>query len=130
MIKRIAKKESVEMLREGRFRWGAVIMLVLLSASLLTGWRSYVTFSALRAEAEKSQREQWLGKNVANAHVAAHAGTTVYRPYLPLFAVDKGLDAYLGTSVFLEAHRRNPFQQAPAGHANPLQRFGEVTAAV
>jgi ABC-2 type transport system permease protein len=130
MIKRIARKEFVEMSRDGRFRWSAAILLVLLSASLLTGWRSYATFSALRAEAERSQREQWLGKNVANAHVAAHAGTTVYRPYLPLFAVDKGLDAYLGTSVFLEAHRRNPFQHAPAEYGSQLQRFGEATAAV
>ncbi len=130
MITRIARKESVEMLRDGRFRWSAAILFVLLSASLLTGWRHYVIFSALRAEAERSQREQWLSKEVANAHVAAHAGTTVFRPYLPLFAVDKGLDAYLGSSVFLEAHRQNPFQHAPAEFATPLQRFGEVTAAV
>jgi ABC-2 type transport system permease protein len=130
MIKRIARKEFVEMLRDGRFRWSAAILLVLLPVSLLTGWRSYATFSILRAEAERSQREQWLGKKVANAHVAAHAGMTVYRPYLPLFAVDKGLDAYLGTSVFLEAHRRNPFQYAPAEYDARLQRFGEATAAV
>jgi ABC-2 type transport system permease protein len=108
MIKRIARKEFAEMSRDGRFRWSAVIMFVLLSASLLTGWRSYATFSALRAEAERSQREQWL----------------------PLFAVDKGLDTYLGTSVFLEAHRRNPFQHAPAEYDARLQGFGEATAAV
>jgi Domain of unknown function (DUF3526) len=37
MIKRIARKEFVEMSRDGRFRWSAAILLVLLSASLIDG---------------------------------------------------------------------------------------------
>jgi ABC-2 type transport system permease protein len=43
MITRIAKKEFLEMWRDGRFRWTALIVVVLLGMTLILGGKHYVT---------------------------------------------------------------------------------------
>ena len=52
MILTIAKKELTETLRDGRFRWSAGIVLVLLLASLFTSWR-YVSTEIKERELAK-----------------------------------------------------------------------------
>lgn len=131
MIFRIATKETRDLLRDNRFQWTASLLLVLLAVSFIVGWQHYKEVTALRVEAEASQRAQWLNKKMDNAHIAAHAGTVVFRPYMPLSAIDKGLDSYVGISMFLEAHRRSDFQNELAmDSATAGQRFGEVTTAL
>jgi ABC-2 type transport system permease protein len=129
MIGIIAAKELRTIWRDGRARWLGAILLTLLCVSIAVGIRSYNHRTAAREEAERSQRDQWLHKTTANAHVAAHAGITVFRPLNPLAAIDSGADAWLGTSVYLEPHRRNLFAQAPFETVPPLGRFGELTVA-
>lgn len=131
MILRIAKKETLEMLRDNRFQWTVGALLVLLTVSFIAGWRHYNNITIIRAEAEASQREQWINKKMGSGHVAAHAGTVVFRPYMQLSAIDKGLDSYVGISMFLEAHRRAEFENEPAEDtATAGQQFGEVTTAL
>jgi ABC-2 type transport system permease protein len=67
---------------------------------------------------------------VVNSHAAAHAGIVLFRPLHPLSTLDSGVDELVGTSVFLEPHRRNLFSQPPAENAATVGRFGELTAAV
>jgi ABC-2 type transport system permease protein len=129
MIATIARKEFTEMVRDGRFRWAAAIVFALLIASLLTGWQHHRERQRQRASAEESQRAFWLEQGEKNPHSAAHYGTYVFKPHLPLAAIDRGLNSYLGVSQFLEAHRQNSAQFRPVEDATPLQRFGELTAA-
>jgi ABC-2 type transport system permease protein len=126
----IARKEIREMWRDGRFRWAAGILLSLMLASLgVASWQQKDR-TKLRVEAQGAQREQWLNKTMANPHVAAHSGTILFRPFSPLSALDSGLDSYMGTSVYLEPHRRNLFSQPPIESAPAGQRLGELTVAV
>jgi len=125
----IARKEGMETLRDGRLRWGVGVLLALLSLSLITGWRHYQAISAARMDAQTELRAQWLNRQANNAHIAAHGGTVLFRPYGPLTMMDKGIDAYVGTSVFLEAHRSNDLQHTSAARSSALQRLGETTAA-
>jgi ABC-2 type transport system permease protein len=48
---------------------------------------------------------------------------------MPLSLADRGVDAYTGVAVWLEAHRQNEFLYRPARDATVLARFGELTAA-
>jgi ABC-2 type transport system permease protein len=103
--------------------------MLLLIASLATGWKHY---RELRAEHEKAQRltrQQWDKQPPKNPHSAAHYGIYAFKPQLPLSYIDRGVDSYLGVAVWLEAHKQNPFLFRPAEDATGITRFGESTAA-
>jgi len=129
MIVTIARKEFKEMVRDGRYIWAVGIVFVLLVASLFAGWRHYAEISRQHVAAQESQRQMWLAQGEKHPHAAAHYGVFAFKPKLPLSAVDRGLEPYLGVARFLEAHRQNPVEFRPAADAAPTQKFGELTAA-
>lgn len=129
MIKTIAKKEFAELLRDGRFRWTAVIVLVLLVTALAIGWKSYNSAKAEQEKAQAESRESWENQGSRNPHSAAHFGVYAFKPKMPLSLVDTGLDTYTGTNIWVEAHYQNPARGRPIEDATALQRFGELTAA-
>jgi ABC-2 type transport system permease protein len=129
MIVRIARKEFIEMIRDGRFRLAGAIVFALLVVALLTGWKRYVDVSRQHAVARQTQRDLWLGQGAKNPHSAAHYGYYAFKPKLALSALDQGLDPYLGVSLFLEAHKQNTASYRPVEEATPVQRFGELTTA-
>lgn len=130
MIARIARKEFIEMTRDGRLRWAAALVFALLAVALLTGWRHYADTARQRAAARQDERARWLEQGQKNPHSAAHYGVYAFKPELPLSALDQGLNAYLGVAVWLEAHKQNLFKFRPAEDATAAARFGELTAAV
>ncbi|MGQ0541199.1 MAG: ABC transporter permease subunit, partial [Blastocatellia bacterium] len=130
MIGKIAQKEFIELLRDGRFRWSALIVLVLLVAAVAIGWKNYTTGKAEQANAEAESRESWENQGSRNPHSAAHFGVYAFKPKMPLSLVDSGLDTYTGTNIWVEAHYQNPARGRPIEDATALQRFGELTAAV
>jgi len=129
MILRIARKEIRDLVRDGRFRWSAVIVTVLLTTSAALGWRSWRELRAEQARAQAEARNDFDEQGEKNPHAAAHYGLYVFKPKPPLSFVDPGVDPYTGVSVHLEAHRRNEVGNRPARDATALQRFGELTAA-
>ena len=50
----IARKEFVDLVRDGRFRWAAAIVTLLLVAAMAVGWRGW---REVRAEHEQAQAE-------------------------------------------------------------------------
>ncbi|MGH9631626.1 MAG: ABC transporter permease [Bryobacteraceae bacterium] len=129
LVRRIARKELVEMLRDRRLRWAAVIIFSLLLVSLALGWQHYREVSRQHEEAQRITREQWLNQGEKNPHSAAHYGVYAFKPKMPLSLLDKGIDGYTGVAVWLEAHKQNDFKYRPAQDATAVQRFGELTGA-
>jgi ABC-2 type transport system permease protein len=117
------------MLRDGRFRLMAGIVLVLLLAALAAGWKHYAQVQAERGAALIEARDIWLVQGSKNPHSAAHYGTYAFKPQLPLTFVDQGVDRFTGVAVYLEAHKQNNAKYLPAQDSTGLQRFGELTAA-
>ncbi len=130
MIIRIARREFIETLRDGRFRSLAAILLALLLTTLLIGWRQYLRQADQRAAAQSKMREQWLNMIRMPPHLAAHTGTMLFKQPLALTAFERGIDSYMGVAVFLEAHKRNPFDHKPAEESPIRQRLGELTVAL
>ncbi len=129
MILPIFRKEVREYIRTG-MALGALLGLgVLFALAAIVGAQDVRAQASERAAANEVQRERWLERDAVNAHVAAHAGTTVYRPPSPLAAFDPGLDRYLGSSIFLEAHRINPLQGVRAAEGAPAQRLSVLSVA-
>lgn len=129
MIARIARKEFLEMSRDGRFRAAFAIVAILLLASLALGWKRYRDVETERSAAQRTMRRQWLEQGEKNPHGAAHYGIFAFKPESPLSLADPGVDAYTGVSITLEAHKRNDLKHRPARDATALARFGELSAA-
>lgn len=128
MLTTIARKEAVELLRDGRFRWGAALVTVLLGVALLAGWQHYTEIEASHTAATEATWERWLGQGEKNPHSAAHYGVYAFKPVTPLSLVDQGVNTYTGVFTWLEAHNQNPFEYRPAQDAPALARFGQLTA--
>jgi ABC-2 type transport system permease protein len=129
MILRIARKELVEMFRDGRFRVLAAVVLAVSIVSLIAGWRHYSDVNQQHEVAQAATREQWLRQPNKNPHSAAHYGVYAFKPKSQLAIVDTGIDPYMGVAVWLEAHKQNEFKYRPAQDRTAVQRFGEMTAA-
>jgi ABC-2 type transport system permease protein len=102
LILTIVRKECVTTWRSGAFRWLSGILLLLVVAASIAGVVNHARRHAAEAWASDTQRDQWLHKTIVNSHVAAHAGTMLFRPQHPLSVVDVGVDPVVGMSVFLE----------------------------
>jgi ABC-2 type transport system permease protein len=131
VITRIAKKEMTEMFRDGRFQLAAGVVGVLLVASLGAGWKQYQDLKTEHETAQRAERVNWLTQERKNPHQGAHYGVYAFKPKSQLSVVDTGVDPYVGSAVYLEAHKQNEFKFRPAQDASTsIQRFGELTAAV
>ena len=128
MISTIARKEAVELWRDGRFRWGAALVVTLLAVALLSGWQHYREIEASHTAATEATWQRWLSQGEKNPHSAAHYGMYAFKPVTPLSLVDQGVNSYTGVFTWLEAHNQNPFEYRPAQDAPALARFGQLTA--
>ena len=129
MIAAIARKEFLDAWRDGRFRIAAFVTLALLGVALLLAWQQVERTRAEHAAAAALERENWLNQGEKNSHSAGHYGVYVFKPLAPLAVFDRGLEPFVGTTVFLEAHRQNQATFLPAQDATAMRRFGELTAA-
>jgi ABC-2 type transport system permease protein len=129
MIATIAAKEFRELVRDGRFRWSAVVVGSLLIVAALAGWTAWRTQAQARDVAQATMQEMWFNQPAKNPHSAAHYGLWAFKPQMPLGFIDRGVDPYTGTASWLEAHRQNEFRFRPAMDATAAQRFGEWTTA-
>src|SRR5688572_15412928 len=106
MIVTIAVQEFRDVLRDGRFRIAAGVVVALLGAALLLGGRQAGRIHAERAAAAAQERRNWVEQGDKNSHSAAHFGVYAFKPLPPLAAVDRGIEPFVGTTVLLEAHRQ------------------------
>jgi ABC-2 type transport system permease protein len=125
----IAVKDATETWRDGRFRWAAGLLFVLLIAAIAGGAQHQSQIARQHADAQAAERGAWLDKGDMNPHAAAHYGAFVFKPVQPLSAIDPGLDPYLGVFVFLEAHRQQLARHRPIEDAAPTRRLGLLTPA-
>ena len=129
MIFSIARKEFQDTWRDGRFRWAAAIVLVLLGVAFLLARQQVEHQRKEREDATRMERDNWLNQGKKNAHAAAHYGVYVFKPVAPLSIFDRGLQPFVGNIVYLEAHRQNQAAFLPAQDSTSMRRFGDLTAA-
>jgi ABC-2 type transport system permease protein len=130
MIGTIARKEFAEIVRDGRFRWSAALMVLLLVTAMLTGWQRFASYSEIQGAAQGATNEQWLSQGDKNPHTAAHYGNYAFKPLGPLAFFDSGITPYAGTAVFMEAHKQNFAIGRPATDTSSIGRFGELNGAM
>ncbi len=126
----VAKKEIKIALREKLAVALAVIIMLLLGVALYAGFLSYQQQHVVITQTQAEKRQEWLNQGDKHPHIAAHYGTFVFKPKTVLSLFDFGLDAYTGTSIYLEAHHQHEFMFRPAQDHSSMIRFGELSAAL
>jgi len=129
LIRVIAHKEVRELVRDGRFRLGGALVLVLLLAALIFGWRQSAAVKQERTAAQAIARAAWTAQGDKNPHIAAHFGMYVFKPSGTLAFLDPGADPYLGVTLKLQAHEQELPQDSAAQDATAIGRFGQLSAA-
>ncbi|MEX0361999.1 MAG: ABC transporter permease [Allomuricauda sp.] len=127
MIRSTFLKELKELSRDGRVRISFLIVVLLMAVATWISKSQYTTINEQYKEAETAERHIWEGQGEKNPHSAAHYGTYAFKPKYPLSLVDHGVDKFTGTSIFLEAHKRNEAQFSKAADQTGLARFGDLT---
>ena len=103
--------------RERRRDWRTALVLALslalaLTAALVSAHALKQTVQA-REAAQLAERTRWLEQGKKYPHSAADYGVYVFKPLSALATVDPGVERFVGTSVWLEAHKQNDFIQRP-----------------
>ncbi|MCK0160004.1 ABC transporter permease [Allomuricauda sp. F6463D] len=127
MIRKTFIKENKELWRDGRVRIAFAIVVLLLGVAIWISARQYQNINEQYQIAENTERAIWDNQGEKSPHSAAHYGTYAFKPKYPLSLVDQGVDKYVGTSIFLEAHKRNEAQFSAAADQTGLARFGDLT---
>lgn len=130
MIATIARKEFLEIARDGRFKWSAAIMAMLLLAALLASYQKHGAYMDMQRAAQSQSNSQWFNQGDKNPHAGAHYGNYAFKPAGPLAFFDNGIDGYSGTAVLMEAHKQNFAIGRPATDQSAIGRFGDLSGAM
>lgn len=107
----------------------AIALIAIAIVSALTSSSFVIAEAAERAEHQAEADNAFLNQPDRHPHRMVHYGHYVFRVPPPLAIVDPGVDAYTGTSVFLEGHRQNTATFAEVRETSSLTRFGFLTPA-
>ncbi len=108
----------------------ASTIVMLIAVALYAGYLSYQQQRSIIVKTKAEKRQEWLNQGDKHPHIAAHYGTFVFKPKTALSSFDFGLDAYNGTSIYLEAHYQHEFMFRPAQDHSSMIRFGELSSAL
>jgi ABC-2 type transport system permease protein len=125
----LIQKELREIARDGRLRGVSAAVLGLFLVTLGLGLREVAAVRAERHAAQDTADDHFRTQDDKNPHVAAHYGTYVFKPAGALSFVNPGVDAFVGVSLKLEAHKRNSLQGARARDGTALARFSRLSVA-
>ncbi|MDX2051083.1 MAG: DUF3526 domain-containing protein [Polyangiaceae bacterium] len=129
MLGTLIQKELREISRNGSLRIVGVAVFGLLLVTLGLGLREARAVRAERYAAQKVADGHFRTQDDKNPHVAAHYGTYVFKPAGALSFVNPGVDAFVGVSLKLEAHKRNRLEGARARDGTALARFSRLSVA-
>ena len=105
------------------------LMQLLLAIALFTSWQQYQQSRDLQISSQQLIEEQWLAQPDRHPHRVAHFGHFAFRPPSVLSYFDIGVNNWVGSSVFLEAHKQNSANFANDSQAATLLRFSELSVA-
>jgi ABC-2 type transport system permease protein len=124
-----ARYEAVRALRNRTFRAAFVLVAALFAAAFLSEAHRHTAEARERRTLQELVRRQWVEQPDRHPHRLAHYGSFAFRPPAPLGFFEPGIEPFAGTSVFLEAHRRNSMNFSEAAQSSELARFGTPSGA-
>lgn len=124
-----AQHEIRRALRQRTYRLAALLIMLLLAVSFVLEVQRQAAERAERTALQTEVSEQWRSQPDRHTHRMAHYGSFAFRPPSELGFFDPGIEPFTGSTLYLEAHRRNTPGFSAASQASELVRFGRPTAA-
>jgi ABC-2 type transport system permease protein len=124
------KKEIQQALRTNTFPVMGAVLLLLMCTAVFLGLKGQWTLELERKQNQQAMYDAWVNQGDKHPHSAAHYGMFAFKPVSGLDFLDIGIQQYTGSTVFLEAHKRNEVQFSAAEERNGTSRFGELTLAM
>jgi ABC-2 type transport system permease protein len=128
-IRAVAGREWLELRRDRRLFWLGALYLLLMAGALAFGATESLRLQRERETAAVADRALWVGQSPKNPHAAAHFGQYAFKPVSPLALADPGVDAYVGSAVWLEAHKQNEARFRLARDSGVAARLGGLSLA-
>lgn len=125
----IVHHETRRLLGQRRFGLLWLIWTALFGLALVNGWQQTRDYQQTYQTVVREQDLLWKRQGELNPHSAAHHGAYAFKPLNPLAAWEPGLGPFLGSNVFLEAHKQNGDRYRPAQDQLTLTRLAPVTVA-
>lgn len=129
VVMAIARREWREWRRDRRLSGLAVLLALLMLAALADGLARARQADAAQTAAALADGALWRGQGERHPHAAAHFGQYAFKPESPLALADPGVDAQVGSAVWLEAHRRNEPIFRPARDGDLAARHAPLSLA-
>lgn len=79
--------------------------------------------------AQQRVEDEFSAQPDRHPHRVSHYGYLAFRPPAPLGFLDDGVDAFTGTSLFLEAHRQNAPTFSRASQTSGVERLAALSVA-
>lgn len=112
--------------RERRRDWRVALVLglgvALAVVAALASALSLLDTLQARAASQQAESQRWLNQGKKYPHSAAHYGVYVFKPLSALSALDPGIERFVGSSVWLEAHKQNDFIHRPVADQPGISR--------
>jgi ABC-2 type transport system permease protein len=105
------------------------ISVILSCASVVVTVFNIQTATHERTHLQEKAHDTFLSQPDRHPHRMVHYGHYLFRTPSPLAALDPGVDAYTGTSIFLEGHRQNSAMFSQQQQSAGLTRFVSLTPA-
>lgn len=127
---RVIARGELLLLARSRLAWVGLATLLLLSAvAAATSWSHVAQERARRAFQQQATDALFEAQPDRHPHRMVHYGSYAFRPLGVLAAFDPGIDAYTGTTLYLEGHRQNSATFGAVRESSSLIRFGQLTPA-
>ncbi|TIX51673.1 ABC transporter permease [Alteraurantiacibacter aquimixticola] len=127
---RLVARNEWQLMRRSRVAQIAIaLLLVLAGIAAITSIAHRNANDDLRARFQAQANSEFDGQPARHPHRMVHYGHFVFRPLPPLAAFDPGVDAFTGSTIFLEGHRQNSANFGDVRQSSLLARFGQLTPA-
>ncbi|MBB6523028.1 ABC transporter permease [Pseudoteredinibacter isoporae] len=103
------------------------ITLVITIAAVIVNAMEMRQAAEERQTLQKTAEARFLEQPDRHPHRMVHYGHYVFRAPSPLSIVEPGVDAYTGTSIFLEGHRQNSAMFAEQRQSSGMTRFSSLS---
>ncbi|MHA6723185.1 ABC transporter permease [Sphingomonas sp. RS2018] len=127
---RLVAMDELRLMARNRVAAVAIVLLVVLTlVAALTAWSNQRAIADARMRQQAAATAAFDAQPDRHPHRVVHYGHFIYRPLGPLAAFDPGVDAFTGSSMFLEGHRQNTANFGDVQQSSLLVRFGQLTPA-
>lgn len=103
-------------------------LLLVIGSAVLTA-KSMAQKAHERQHLQQQAEETFFNQPARHPHRMVHYGHYAFRTPPPLSMIDPGVDAYTGTSIFLEGHRQNTAMFADRQAGGGLAVYGSLSPA-